>query len=209
MNTTVIRSFEAASCRKLSYRFRTTRDKFDVDKFRNSILLENARRRDRYSVTCAPREPSTGDYHVHFSWEIEEQEVTLRVEYVRGAKAHENDEREPYAEDVMEWLGQSFKNQNAHAYITAEYAFSAEQWHTRLLLPLRTATAEGEAEIDGMSMKLIEQPAGVAKLWITSATEHLRVTVAAERRVQFKAFTPYDDLAVIAKVLGGFVEEKK
>lgn len=206
----LIGSFASANCTEISYRLSASRDKFDVDRFRAS-LMPKGRTKDKWGTVCAPKDPKTGDYHLHADWFIEEDEVSFRIDYEAGPKEHEADEREPYAEEFMEWLGQFFKYENARSHIHAEFAYPLETRESKFPLPLKTAIGPKviEAEIDGISLKLPSKPEGVTSVWVTRGKARWKIQLAGDRRTTFKAFTPYEDMRAFISVLEMVIEERK
>jgi hypothetical protein len=192
---------------EMQYWFLVSRDKFDLDKFREQ-LGPTARNQDAYRILVAPTDPKTGDYHIHAGWRIEENEITFWVKYVLGPKKHEKDEREPYAEQFMEWLGRFFRNETAQAHIHADFEFPLETRQSKFPLPLKTAL-EGGAEIDGISLRLPALPSGVSRIRLTQGKTNWFVEVIADRRVKFKEFTPYTDVQAFLSVIGTLMEERK
>jgi hypothetical protein len=203
-------SFKSAHCEEISYRLSVSREKFDVDAFR-SQLMPKAKTKDEAGTVCAPKDPNTGDYHVHAEWTIGPDEVDFRIDYVEGTKDHEKDEREPYAEQFMEWLGQFFKHENAHVHIHADFMFPTEQKESKFLLPLKTSLGPkgNEAEINGICLLFPSHPEGVLDAWVLRWKRNWRVQSAANRRVTFKGFTPYEDVRAFISVFDTILEEKK
>lgn len=96
----------AGSCGEIVvYRVRVPQDKFNLALFTEVTrikLRENMLR----SVTCSPFNQES-DYHLHVTW-ILSDEFEMNVAFVKGSKEHASDEREPYAEQFMDWIGQFF-----------------------------------------------------------------------------------------------------
>jgi hypothetical protein len=203
-------TFKSTHCEEISYRIEVSRDKFDVERFRSS-LIGVGKKLDRYGTVCAPKDPKNGDFHLHAEWFIEEDEINFRIDYEEGPKEHEDDEQEPYAEQFMEWLGQFFKNDNAHAHIHAEFVYPLEARKSRFPLPLKTVLGpEGsEAEINGISLSFPSKPEGVGSYWLMRMKKRWRVQLAADRRVTFKGFTPYRDMRAFVSVIEMVMEDKK
>jgi hypothetical protein len=82
----------------------------------------------------------------------------------------------------------------------------------RSKFPLPLITAFGpkgnEAEIDGISLKFPSKPEGVASLWLMR-WKRWRVQVAADRRITFKGFSPYEDMRAFISVVQMVIEEEK
>jgi hypothetical protein len=191
---------------EMHYIISVSRDKFDLEKFRGE-LGPNAKNRDIYSVLVAPREPKTGDYHIHAGWHIEEKEINFSIQYIIGPKKHESDEHEPYAEQFMEWIGRFFKNETAQAHIHADFEYPLETRQSKFPLPLKTAL-EGDAEIDGISLRLPALPSGVSRIRLSQGKTRWYVEVIADRRIKFKGFSPYADVQAFLSVTGTLMEKK-
>ncbi len=147
-------TFKTARCENVYYYLHVGRDKFSLESFRANFSKQKDK--ERAGTVCAPKDPATGDYHVHADWVIDADEVRFTIDYESGPKPHESDEREPFAEQFMEWLGQFFKHENAHAHIHAEFEYELETRESKFPLPLKTNLGpEGpEAEINGIRLTL-------------------------------------------------------
>jgi len=204
-------TFKSLHCEEMSYRISVSRDKFNVDKFRSG-LMPKGQMKDRYGTVCAPLDPKTADYHVHADWLIDKDEVNFTIDFESGPKEHEKDEREPYAEQFMEWLGQFFVHESAHAHIHADFVYPIEARQSKFIaLPLKTTIGPkgDEAEINGISLTLPSKPEGVLSVWVMRWKPRWRIQLAANRRVTFKGFTPYEDMRAIASIVEMVTEETK
>ena len=108
----------------------------------------------------------------------------------------------------MEWIGQFFKHETAQGHIHARFEYPLEARQSKFPLPLKTAL-KGEAEIDGISLKLPSKPEGVSKVRLTQGKTRWYVEVIADRRITFKGFSPYGDVQAILSVIDTLMEEKK
>jgi len=192
---------------QMEYWIWVTPDKFDSEKFRQS-LGPKARDRDSFTTAVAPKDPKAGDYYIVAFWQIEKDEISFRIGYYVGSKEHAEDEHEPYAEQFMEWLGQFFKHETAEAHIHARFKFPLETRKSKFPLPLKTSL-EGDAEIDGISLRLPAKPQGVSKVRLTQGKTLWYTEVVADRRITFKGFSPDADVQAFMFVMGTLIEEAK
>ncbi len=72
------------------------------------------------TVAVAPRDSKAGLFHIFFRSTEKSNGIDFKVDYRTGPRKHERDEKEPYAEEFMQWFGQFFKNGTAHAHLHEE-----------------------------------------------------------------------------------------
>jgi hypothetical protein len=189
----------------MQYWISVSQEKFDTEKF----LLEAGPKAkgNVFSAEIAPRDEALGDYHIFATWNLVKEQVRLFVEYEPGPKKHEKDEHEPYAEQFMEWLGRFFKHENAQAHIHARFQYPLEAKQSKFPLPLKTAL-EGDAEIEGISLRLPTRPRGVNRVRLVQGVHLWYVETVGDRRITFKGFTPYEDVQAFTSVIDTFMEDK-
>jgi hypothetical protein len=142
-------------CVSISYRFKVALEKFDLDALRRAMGVDEEVKRG--FAVCNTRNPSAEDYHAHCEWRLREKhkEITIEVQYVSDPINPKPEEQEPFADNLMQWVGQFFKHGDANAKIHSDFKFEAKRttlsWFP---LPLRTKVSNlgGEAIIDGISV---------------------------------------------------------
>jgi hypothetical protein len=188
-------------------------DKVDLDAFRAYFEsnFPSKASESHAEVSVAPRDGVAGPYHATFAWSISTDSATFVIDYFPTPKSHESDERPPFADDLMAWLGQFFRYDDAQSHIHASFVFPVASRQSKLLsLPLKTDVA-GDAEINGISVRLPSKPAGVSsiRLLLHQKRGEWGVELVANRRVAFKSFSLNDDVSLLAGALNAVLEEKK
>lgn len=200
------------------YVIKTTRDKLDIERLHNSFSVEPANGEERalregfgYAVIIPARDPNA-KYHVHLSWHIDGDSVELTVSYQLDLNDFDTTEDgEPYAEDVMPWLSQFFKYDSAEGHIHSLFTYPLTKRQSLFPIPMKIGAA-GEAEINGISLRLPLKPNGVLGLRLMLIQKDdsgtWEVETIAERRVVFKSFDPYEDARTIANTIGDVLTER-
>jgi hypothetical protein len=199
--------FESSYCESLLYRVIVKHNDFDSEAFTKAtgVKLEEERQR---SVTCSPMNQAS-DYHLHVAWLLSKH-FEMTVGFMKGSKEPAQDEREPYAEQFMEWMGQFIVEKKVEAEIHADFNYPTKKWNLRFLLPLKAAIGprNSEAEIDGISFALPSRPQGIKKVWLTQEVKSIWIHLQAERVVDFKHFDAKVDIEKLGSVLNTVLEEK-
>jgi hypothetical protein len=190
---------------EMYYGIVTDRDSFDLDRFLRYFGSDVANL-DAYGVAAAPRDGSAGQYHVHCTWFIDGDKIEFRVEYYSGAMPHASDEREPYAEQFMEWLGQFFKKESVSCHIHARFEYPLAERLSTFPLPLATDLSPA-ADITGISLRLKDSPNGVSSVRLTRSDTLWYTEVVAHRTAVFSAFEPYSHAHALESILAMFLKE--
>lgn len=130
---------------------------------------------------------------------------------MKGATKPAQDEREPYAEEFMEWVGKFFVGGTAESVVNSQFKIPSAIRQSRFLLPLKAEFGPPgtEARIDGISFTLEPEPEGVTKIWLTKEEENLAIHLVARKELDFSAFDPRNEINAFTRVLESIVEEKK
>ena len=199
-------------CKSLFYLFALKSVDFKIDDFLVAVGGSDATVHKSGTVTCAPKSAAS-DYHLHVNFRRKEDEISLRVSFYDGYKEPAPSEREPYAEDFLQWVDQFFLKREARQVRThAEFVYPSSVRSARyFLLPLTTALGPNniKAEIDGISFLLPSEPHGVEKIWLTQRPEELSVYLSAEMSVDFSTFDPGHELSLLSQAVGDILEERK
>jgi hypothetical protein len=198
----VVRTFD-----QILYWVNASVDDFDVPAFR-AALPAGVRPRDNAAVSVAPRDGNQGTYHAFLAWTLGAEDVTLTIDYHDGPMAHAEDEHEPYAEELMSWLGQFFSTDSVTAHAHVRLRYSTATHRTKMPLSL-SVEVPGEAELYGIALRLRAKPSGATSVRLTRGQSHLYTEVIGERTVSFAHFTPAEDVGVFRDVLAMFIEESR
>jgi hypothetical protein len=198
-------------CNNLSYRFKVALEKFNIDALKRTTHADE--KTNRQFIVCNTRDRETADYHAHFDWRIREKqkEVAIEIHYVASAVTSKPGEQEPFAENVMPWLGQFFKHEDANAKIHSDFDFDVKRaslsWFP---LPLRTKIANlgGEAIIDGIAVALPSQPDLVSRFFLSQIGSSVFVGIESERRIEFAKFSLARELQVERAFADKLIEVK-
>jgi len=179
-------------------------DDFDLPSFRSAIPPRIDELNDG-ELWFPPRDGTRGKYHAALTWVVSAEEVALTIDYHHGPMPHANDEREPYAEDLMRWLGRFFATGKvmAHAHVRVRYSTATHA--TKMPMKLST-DAPFDAELFGVALRLRSQPHGATSVRLTRGQSEWYAEVVGERTVEFERSTPLDDVAAFRDVLALFLE---
>jgi hypothetical protein len=178
-------------CSRLSYVFKVATSKFDLGALKIAVSAGEDAKRGFHAVNT--RNSEIADYHGHFEWRVQDKldEVRIEIDYVGNAIKSKPGEGEPFAEDLMRWVGQFFKHEDANARIHSDFEFDAKKavlsWFP---LPLRTKiTHLGDATLDSIAVALPSQPDCVSRFFLSEIKDSLFVGIESERRVKFAEFS--------------------
>lgn len=206
--------FSTLKCERVEFKLRTAQEKFHFETFLREFIGRRGEFPDEavlFGADVPTRNPEEADYHVEFEWYLSKQEINFSVEYIKGVEREKADEREPFAETFMQWLGAFFKNEQITAHIHAAFEFPQKNWESIVPLPIKVPikTREAEIEIEGMSFGL-GKLYGASQAWImTWGEDTFRVLIAADRKVIFKEFSIDNELQALSSVAQLFVTEKR
>jgi len=201
--------FTGSYCESLFYRFKVKNEGFDVDAFAKAVGIPDDKREARATVTCTSLNQSS-DYHLHVSWRLRKM-VSFNIDFIRGSVPHEKNEREPFAEQFMNWIQPFFIEKTVDTEIQGDFTYPADRWEPRFSLPLKANIGpnESEAEIDGISFVVPSRPDGIHKVWLTSEAASIFLHTAASRLSDFGAFDVKKDITTFTGVLNTILKEKR
>ncbi len=166
--------------------------------------------RTSFLAIVAAHTPLANDYHVHLGCHWTKAEFHASVEYFRGTGKLRPGKRQPFAENIMQWLGQFFRNDKATARVNATFVYSSRHWTASLPLPMRLPTGlPREAEIVGMIANIPTKPEGTHEAFVNLHNRNILVALDANRLVKFRGFNLYADVAALSSVARLFVWETK
>jgi len=190
---------------QILYWISASTDDFDLPTFRRA-LPPNVSQLNDAEVWFAPRHGASGAYHASLTWLVTGDEVVLTLDYHEGPTPHADDEKEPYAEDVISWLGQFFATDSVttHAHVRVRYSTAT---HTTTMPLKLSVELPCEAELFGVALRLRSQPSGATSVRLTRGQSDWYAEVVGERMLAFKETTPLHDVAVFRDVLALFLQE--
>jgi hypothetical protein len=208
----LLSSLTGTGFEEMVYWIWVSREKFHVEKFFKAIEYAGPAQEgaENLAIAAAPKDPKTCKYHIVASWNLEDKdEIGIRIEYSVETKKHEREhEHEPYAEEFMGWLGGFFEHESSQAHIHASFHYPLESRQSKFPLPLKTSL-EGDAEIDGISLRLPAAPKGASSMRLTQGAKRWYVEIIANRRIAFKEYSVYTDVQAFLSVVSSLLEEKR
>ncbi|HUP59277.1 MAG TPA: hypothetical protein VNA69_02530 [Thermoanaerobaculia bacterium] len=189
----------------LQYWLRTSKVDFDLAKFNGSLSPDDSNADD--FVTVAPRDGERGHYSIVCSWNERGEDVEFTIDFVNEAWRHTTDEQPPYAEDFIRWLGQFFRHPSVRTHLHARFRFPIDARDTTFPLILTTGLPNG-AQLNGVSIKLADDPEGVLTVQMLRGQSEWYADVASERNMTFSEFSPYVDIDASVAVLRDFLAER-
>jgi hypothetical protein len=187
------------------YAILSNREDFDLVAFRANFGAHIASL-DSYSVSAAPSDGLDGQYHVHFSWLVEQATLDFRVEYYKGPIPRAHDEREPFAEQFMEWLGKFFSSESVACHIHTRFEYPLNTRRSLYPLP-QVTTLPYHAAIHGISLQIKDEPRGASSVRLNQGKSFWYADVVANRTISFKGFSPKADVTALSDVLAEFLGE--
>lgn len=164
--------------------------------------------RKEWVTSSAPKDPLSG-YHIHFRSNVTPKRVRVTVDYVAGSIKRRPDEREPWAESFMEWLAQFFRKEVNKAVVHASFGNPHERWRSRFNLPFKVTMSglDVEVVIDGISLRLQENPTGATEGWLRRSEDKLWAAINLERELNVKQFRLDEELNAAYSAVHTFVED--
>lgn len=193
-----LRSLKETGLESLEYWILVAKEKFETEKFSKAMGKTPL-------MVASSKEADGGEYFATLNWHVDEDEdVDINLEYVAGKTAAHHD-REPFAEQIMAWLGTFFKYETAQGHIHARFSYPAESKRSKFPLPLKTAL-DGAPEINGISLRLPTPSKGVVGVRLLRGPKDWSVEVIANRRIQFSEYSVYSDVETLLSVIDTFME---
>lgn len=204
MNTTRA-IFAGTWCTSLSYRIIIKKEDFALAAFASATAWD-MKESNSLSVSCAPQDEGS-DYHVHLYWRVREKDLSIEIEFVKGRVEPAKDEREPWAEQVPEWIEKFSAASECEAKVGADFVFPADR-KPRFPLPMVAAIGPGgtEAEIDGISFSLSAKPEGTERVWLHLSEAGVAVHLVASKSLSLKTLDPRKEIAIYSAVMGSILE---
>ncbi len=203
-------------CVQVQYGLAASLDKFDLARLKKNIrhTARHSKRLDLgdtwFSAVAPTRNTSRADYHVHCHGHWTKRDFHGTIEYFQGSEKSLRGERGPFAEDIIPWLGQFFKNERATAHVTASFLYVGKKWTPSLPLPMRIPIASPrEVKVVGMVANIPMKPEGAYEAFIALRNHTIVVVLQANRPMRFKGFHLYRDVMPLSSVARLFAREIK
>jgi len=190
---------------EMIYWITVSRDKFNLTAFRDA-LPESLRILDTAQVMASPRDELDGDYHTFFAWEVAADEVSFQVTYHRGGMARVKDERQPFADDIMKWLGGFFSSSHVACHIHAYFEYALARRRSVVPMPVDVKLPLG-ATLSGVAVRVPTSVDGVSSIKWTQGESRWYAEVVATRTVTFATYAPYVDSSALGAILEMFLEQ--
>lgn len=191
-----------ANFRRMVYFVTVNREAFKLDEFGETFGGDIRREK---TVSAAPRDGAHGLYHVHATWRFRGESIEFRVEHIAGPMTHAANEREPYAEEFMKWLGHFF-TESVKGHIHARFDYPAKKRRAIFVVPPVHGLSV-PVEVTGTRFRLPSKPNGISSLTITELSSRWAVDVIANFDDVFKAFDLQSDLQQLQSTIDLFIEE--
>jgi hypothetical protein len=196
-------TFESLSCEQVLYRFQLSPDKFRYDLFSERIHVQS--KADEWNHVEISN-PEHG-YHVHLSWINEVHRYRIEIGFYEGPGEDSLPDDVPAADGFMAWMGSFFPNESASVHIHADFLFEASRKKSRFPLPMRVSIGTAKTEVDGISIKLIDSPGGISKVWVTQRANGLGIQLHGDRKITFSEFSVFNDIKAFLEVLNTVIED--
>lgn len=189
-------------CEMVSYAFRFPIEAFDLKKFTRRTNIKTG---ERWSAILSAKNPVM-DCHAHFDGRITSKLVFATVAYWEGAAKRDEDEPEPFAESIMQWLGSFVREPSYRATAPARFKKPVENWRGRFNLPFKVTMAGSEVTIDGVSLLLPSNSFRVRRGWLTKTDKEVIASVESIQSVEFDKFEIGLDVDMFNDAIKMFVE---
>ncbi len=134
--------------------------------------------------------------------------MKVRIVYVQKANKSGEDEKEPFAEGAMKWLGGFFKAKDAPGHVHAAFEYPAERWQPAIPMPIKIPIGSNpEVEVDGMSLNLGKNGTGMSQAWLFSREKLTRTLLYGDRPVEFLTFDVLKEAEQLSDFANNFIKE--
>lgn len=200
--------FEGTPCSELLFSISLKRDQVRLAELSQAIKWDFDKT-PFAGTRCSPKLKDS-DFHIHARWIVRKEHVVTRVEFAQGRTEAEDDEREPWAEDFMQWLTQFLPAGPLKTDVGADFEYPAKSYQCRFPLPMTAAVGpNGEkAQIDGLTFSVPSKPEGIENFWLTLRKNDLSIHIAGSREIDLSKFDPRNEIAVYSRVLESVLEKK-
>jgi len=189
-------------CESVHYEFRIPIGLFNARRFSARTRIKTG---ERWSAVIRCKNPKNA-YHVHFNGSVGDKYVRMTVSYWDGTSKPGPDEREPFAESIMQWISDLFKERPTRVTVHADFRKTFEAWRSRFNLPFKVTMAGREVTIDGVSLTLPPNPQRVLHAFMGKQDDKLAISLFAVRPMQFETFDIAQEIASFSEALNMVAE---
>lgn len=200
--------FSETYCRNIEYELTTPLENFKFDAFKKAFFRKaDATISEGVLFTAVLGSAKPGDdYHAHMSWNIVGERLKLNIEYWNGHNKPTKNESEPFADGLMQWLSRFFAKEQARAHTDAMFSYPSDKWQSALPLPIKLPLEPGKdsVEINGMSLVLPKNEAGMSEAWVIGKKDKIRTMIHGYRDIRFRQFSiqkEIDEVSLFSKAL--------
>lgn len=190
---------------RMVYWLRVPKTSFDMDAFRRSLPADAGAAE---FLQAAPRAAERGRYSILCSWIEFSDDVEFNIEFVNEAWPHAPNEREPFAEEFVPWLGQFAQEQTVRSHQHSRFIFRLSAMDPAFPLELSTTLPSG-VTLNGVSLRLSENAEGVLTVQILRGSADWFVELVAERSLTFSHFDVNDDIDASLSAIRRFLVERE
>jgi hypothetical protein len=137
---------------------------------------------------------------------VDSKRVRLTIEYWDKGVKPSPDEKEPFAESIMRWVGAFLKEPKERAMIVARFAKPTDLWRSRFNLPFKVTMAGAEVAIDGVSLELPRNAHRAMAALLMKSEDELSMSVHFIRLIEFGTFNIADEVASFNEAIKLFAE---
>jgi hypothetical protein len=193
------RIFRGTHCRLLAFEIEFKKNDLRADDLWKAMGLSSPPI-SRIRNTCGSRSKTT-DYHLHLTWTPASSCIEMTVEFAPHYRAPAPKEAEPFAEDFFDWLSEFVVEQEMSVDFYSDFDFPPESGRKIMFLPLMAKVGDVDAEIDGISFRLVPSRSGVDKLWTTQSEKGLTIHLHGSKNIVFSAFDAHREIVELTKTL--------
>jgi hypothetical protein len=201
------RIFRDTHCHLLAFEIEFKKDDLRAADLWKAMRL-NSPPVSRIRTTCGSRSKNT-DFHLHLTWTPSSSCIEMTVEFAPHYRAPEPQEVEPFAEDFFDWLSQFVVPKEMSVDFYSDFSFSSESGRKIMFLPIVTKVGDADAEIDGISFRLVSPRSGVEKLWTTQSENGLTIHLHGSKNIVFSAFNARREILELSKTLDAVFQAPK
>jgi hypothetical protein len=196
--------FEQFHCQTLRYDFDVPVEGFDLKAFVKATGIKVGQG-GPWSATIYPKHRTSG-YHVHLRWEIDGDTISLMIAYWNKGKVRAANV-EPFAETIMGWIGQFFRDPAARCHIAARFDKPKVLWKSRFNLPFKVTMAEREVIIEGVALAAPANPYKAIGGFLAVSSKSFFVALDFARTVDFARFDLREEMLLYNEAVKMFMEE--
>lgn len=196
---------EQFHCQTVRYDFDVPLDVFNLKAFVKATGIKVGQG-GPWSATIYPKHRTSG-YHVHSRWDVVDGDrISLTLAYWDKGKVR-GTEVEPFAETIMGWTGQFFRDPIARCHVAARFDKPTDLWKSRFNLPFKVTMAEREVTIEGLALVAPTNPYKALGGFLAVSSKAFFLALDFARSVEFSRFDLREEVLVYNEAVKMFMEE--